>query len=240
MVNGILSPLMTVQSFNVLSKSQQKTQANIFGITVEEYKQYLDDMNNTIDGYEYQNNINPNFVLAMHTQDQSKYQEYLKNVVKEDHDAISRLIKVNNDYARMGKIMYANEKPIMMPQTRLHLGQLQPGDVLQLYCHLNDPTCSNVLNKILPTIMKHINTRLDIFSVGNNSKKGKNSKVTIINFAKRNNLSPSIVASHKVTLNFGDSAFDKVEAEAGKKLPLPFLLLRRGGKEMPFEPGVIS
>jgi len=227
--NGVTSPVMSTDAFNVLPKARQKALANIFGITIDEYKQYLHYMNDTIDGYEYQHNINPNFILAMHTNDKGKYREYIKNTIEEDRKTIGQLLQVNKDYTKMAKELYPNELPIMTSDVGLSLAKgFREGDVLQLFCNLHDPVCINMINIWLPSILKTNDTKLDIFAIGKVNQKN------LINFAKRNHITPDIVSAHKVTLNYGNSAFKQIEKQAHKKLPLPFLLLRRNGVEMSF------
>lgn len=227
--NGVTSPVMSTEVFNALPKIRQKVLADIFGITIDEYKQYLHYMNDTIDGFQYQHNINPNFILAMHTNDKGKYREYIKNTIEEDYATIGRLLQVNKDYTKIAKEMYPNESPVMMPGANLSLVKgLREGDVLQLFCSLNDPACANIVNMWLPSILKTDNTKLDIFAVG------KVKQQDLVSFARRNHIAPGIVSLHKVTLNYGNDTFEQVEKQAHHKLSLPFLLLRRDDVEMPF------
>lgn len=231
-VNGVLSPLMSDSAFSSMKIERQKKLASVFNLTVKEYKKYLYYMNDTMDGYEYQHSMNPNMVLALHTKDKRKYYQYIKNTVIADHDSITRMLKVSNDYTRIAKEVYPNELPVMTPQMQAQAkNQLQAGDLAQLYCKVNSPDCSNLLSTILPRVIKSDGVSLDIFAVGNVTKNN------IVSFAKRNAISPSVVRSRKVTLNYGSSAFTHLEKQAHKKLPLPFLLVRRNGMEIPVNLG---
>ncbi len=233
--DGVSSPMMSSTKFSSMSVHRQKIIAGIFNLSVEEYQQYLHYMDDSMDGYEYQHNTNPNLILAMHTHDKSKYRQYIKNAVIEDHDAIARILKVSNDYTRVAKEVYPNELPIMTPQIRAHMNhELQAGDVAQLYCDINAPSCANLLGIVLPKVMKIHGVTLDIFAVG------QINKINIVSFAKRNGISPQLVDSHKVTLNYGSSAFHALEQQAHKKLTLPFLLVRRNGVEIPVNLGSVS
>jgi integrating conjugative element protein (TIGR03759 family) len=195
--NGVTSPVMSIDAFNALPKTRQKVLANIFGITIDEYKQYLHYMNDTIDGFQYQHNINPNFILAMHTNDKGKYRKYIKNTIKEDRETIGRLLQVNKDYTKMAKELYPNELPIMTPGANLSLAKgLREGDVLQLFCSLNDPVCANMVNIWLPSILKTNNTKLDIFAIGKVNQK------SLINFAKRNHIPFLLLRRHGVEMPF--------------------------------------
>jgi len=231
-VNGVLSPLMSEPSFSAMRIERQKQLATIFNLTVKEYKKYLYYMNDTMDGYEYQHSMNPNMVLALHTKDKRKYYKYIKNTVIADHDSIAKMLKVSSDYTRIAKEVYPNEQPIMTPQMKAQAtNQLQSGDVTQLYCKVDSPDCANLLSIILPKVIKADGVSLDIFAVGNVTKKN------IISFAEKNAISPSVVRSRKVTLNYGSSTFQHLEQQAHKKLPLPFLLVRRNGVEIPVNLG---
>lgn len=230
--NGVLSPYMSESTFASLKTKRQKQVARIFKLTVSEYKKYLYYMNKTMDGYEYQHTMNPNLVLALHTNDKRKYYQYIKNTVVADHDAIARMIKVSNDYTRIAKEVYPNELPIMTPQMKAEAkNKLQFGDVTQLYCNIKTAACANLLSSILPKVMKTSGSNLDIFAVGKVNKK------EIVSFAKKNNITPESVSSQKITLNYGSSAFKKLETQAHKRLPLPFVIVRRNGMQIPVNLG---
>lgn len=220
------STTMDVLSYQNLSKSQKSSLSGIFDLKPEEYEKFLYYMNNTMDGYEYDQNINPNLVLAMHATNQQDYYRYLKNVARADHDAVARLLKVTVDYPVVMRQLYPNERPMMTPAMRAAMNnQLKKTDVVQLFCHINGATCANILS----TIRKVIDTtgsRLDLFFINHPTQ------AQIVSFAQQNNISPAQVSDHQVTLNYGDKAFSLLEHQAGKSLEAPYLLVRRDGKSV--------
>ncbi len=235
LTSGVTSPVISPLLFDTLSKEKQTSLASVFGLQTKEYQTYLYYMNQTIDGYEYQHKTNPNIILAMHAKNEADYKHYLTNAIKEDHDSIARLVKVSADFTRLAKQLYPHELPVMMPNAAMNVKNgLRAGDVIQLFCDVSDSTCSNLLGVILPHIKQVNDTKLDVFAVGNAGKQG------LISFAKHNNVSPALVNSGKVTLNYGDGMFHQLELSAHKTLPLPFVTVRRAGKEMPVNMAGVS
>lgn len=226
------STVITTTNFEKLSVDEQKQLAGIFNLKPEEYRQFLHYMNNTMDGYEYDHNINPNLVLAMHTKDPAMYKHYLENVARADHDALARLLRVTVDYPKVMKQLYPDEMPMMTPamQASMH-NKLREGDVVQLFCHPHSVVCNNILSIIKGAILHSDGARLDLFFVG------KVKRQDIVVFAKNNSISPESVREKRITLNFGDDAFGALEKEEGHRLPLPYLLVRRDGKSIPVDLG---
>ena len=180
-----------------------------------------------MDGFEYNTNINPNIVLAMHTTSPQLYKKYLENAARADHEAVGRLLKVSLDYTAAMKSLYPNELPMMTPAMRASMNNvLHSDDVVQLFCEPSNPTCNNILSTILPTVT-HAGARIDLFFVG------KPTRAQIIGFAKANNISNKAVHAHQITLNFGDEPFKALESSVGHKLPTPYLLVRRDGQSIP-------
>jgi integrating conjugative element protein (TIGR03759 family) len=213
-------------SFQNLSKDQQKQIAKAWQITPKEYQKYLYYINYTPDKTTYDAaTTNPLWILAAHTQDKKQYEEYLKKAVIIEHDEVGRMLQVGQDFSKMAKKLYPNEYPVMPPW--LITDHLKPGDTVQLFCKINDQTSSNILGKMLPMIRRTFGAKLDIFAVGKFSGKD------IVNFGIRNSISKEEVKNKKITLNFGNQAFDLLKSEAGKNLPLPFVAVKRNGKEIP-------
>lgn len=213
-------------NFQNLPKDQQKQIAAEWQITPDEYQQYLYYIHFTPDKTTYDAaTTNPLWILAAHTQNKKLYEEYLKKAVIIEHDEIGSMLKIGQDFSKMAKKLYPNEYPVMPPW--LITDHLQPGDTVQLFCKVNDQTSSNILGKMLPMIRKTIGARLDVFAVGKASDKD------IINFGLRNSISSREVNNKKITLNFGNQAFDLLKGEAKKNLPLPFVIVRRNGQEIP-------
>jgi integrating conjugative element protein (TIGR03759 family) len=213
-------------SFQKLPKNQQKQIAAEWQITPEEYQKYLYYIHYTPDKTTYDaTTTNPLWILAAHTSNKKLYEEYLQKAVTIEHDEVGRMLKVGQDFSKMAKKLYPNEYPIMPPW--LITDHLQPGDTVQLFCKVNDQTSSNILGKMLPMIRKTFGTKLDIFAVG------KVSSQDIINFGMQNSISKQEVNNKKITLNFGNQAFDLLKSEAGENLSLPFVAVKRNGKEIP-------
>ena len=226
-VNGIRSPLVADSKYTHMPRAQQEKLARIFDLKPKEYTQYLHYMNDSIDGFEYQLSTNPNLVLASHSlKNPVKYRRYIENAIREDHDAIGRFLRVSSDYTTFARALYPNEKPIATPKT-IAGGGLREGDVLQLFCRLGDPTCSEILGKIKGPVLKTSGARLDIFAVGEHV-----SKSAIIKFAKANQISPGVVRARKITLNFGQNALSRLKKSTKGQVSLPVIMLRRNGIEM--------
>ena len=81
--------LMSNSEFGALTQETAENRASVFHLTKDEYSQYLEYMNNSYDGVAYAHNTNPNIILAIHAKDPEKYQQYLKNAVTLDHEAIA-------------------------------------------------------------------------------------------------------------------------------------------------------
>lgn len=226
------SPIISLSHYLSMPEVSQKRIASVFNLKPEEYQQYLNYMTNTMDGYEYDQTINPNLILAMHTKNSILYKRYLSNVARADHEALTRLLKVTVDYPRIMRELYPNEMPIMTPAMRAQeQNQLTKGDVVQLFCRPNSAICSNILSVIKLPILNSLGARLDLFFVG------KVNRGDIINFAKHNAISPVDVTSHRVTLNFGNQVFTVLEKQTDHRLPLPYLLVRRDGQIIPVNLG---
>jgi len=226
------STVIAANRYSELQKNEQQRIARIFNLTPREYGTFLHYMNDTMDGYEYDQSINPNLVLAMHTQDPIRYKHYLENVARADHSALARLLKVTVDYPRIMKALYPNEMPIMTPAMRASMhNKLGVGDVVQLFCHPHSVVCSNIFNVIKEPILQSDGARLDLFFVG------KIKRADIVSFAKLNNVSPKNVAARHITLNYGNDAFTALEKVTKHGLRLPYLLVRRNGKSIPVDLG---
>lgn len=225
------STVMTLQAYLMLSEDEQKSVAAIFSLKPKDYTTFLHYMNDTMDGYEYDQDINPNLILAMHTHDQALYKTYLENVAKADHMAVSQLLKVSLDYTKVLKTLYPREEPIMTPAMRARANTLGSGDVVQLFCRPKSAECSNILGVIKSSVLKSDGARLDLFFVG------KVVRQDIVAFAKDNNITASAVLDRHITLNFGNGTFKALEKESSQSLTLPYLLVRRDGKSIPVDLG---
>lgn len=218
--------LLSTDQFQNLAKDQQNKIAKAWGLTPEEYAKYLYYIHYTPDATTYDaKTTNPLWILAAHTKDQQLYEEYLRKSVVIEHYEVGRMLKVGQDFSKMAKKMYPNEYPVMPPW--LITNKLQSGDVVQLFCNVKNQTCNNLLGKILPQIRNTTGTQLDVFAVGKANAKD------IIQFGKTNKINQTEVANKKITLNFGSKAFALLQNAAHKKLPLPFVVVRRAGQEIP-------
>lgn len=225
--------VMNMDTYNKLTTEQKNQIAQLFNLKSKEYKTFLSYMNNTMDGYEYDQAINPNLVLAMHTQDPKLYRQYLANVARADHDSLARLLKVSVDYPIIMRSLYPHEMPIMTPAMQADMkNKLQSGDVIQLFCRPKSAVCSNLLGVLKATMKNNPQARLDLFFVGQVKRED------IVAFAKNNMIPSAAVSAHQITLNFGNDAFSSLEKESKHHLPLPYLLVRRDGTSIPVNLGV--
>lgn len=213
-----------------LSDKQQQQISKAWGVTPKEYASYLYYIKYTPDATAYDSKTtNPLWILAAHTNDKHLYDEYLKKAVEIEYNEVGRMLKVGQDFSVMAHKMHPNEYPIMAPW--IITNHLQSGDVVQVFCNVKDQTTSNVLGVVLPRIRNVSGTRLDLFAVGKVSTKD------IQSFGVKNQIDTNEVGNKKITLNFGNKAFKLLEDEAHKKLPLPFVVVRRNGKEIPINLG---
>lgn len=224
--------VMSTGKYNALPQGEQNRISGIFNLKPKEYATYLHYMNDTMDGYEYQKNINPNIILAIHAGDGVLRQHYLSNAVKADHRAVSNMLKVSVDYTKTVRQLYPNEKPIMTPamQAAVH-NHLNSDDTVQLFCRPEGAVCGDLLGVIMKPTLQSNGARLDLFFVGNVKRQD------IVKFAKSNNIAAKNVLQRRITLNFGNKPFKALETEAHHKLPLPYLIVRRDGKSIPVDLG---
>ncbi|MCK4609182.1 MAG: hypothetical protein KAT71_06860 [Gammaproteobacteria bacterium] len=211
--------------FQNLTAKQKHTMAKEWGLSPEQYTKYLYYINYTPDATTVdKNTTSPLLVLAMHAQNKAQYDGYIKQAVIIEHNEMARFLQVQHDFTKMVHQLYPKQYPITA--SWMKTSELQAGDVVQLFCNTHNQTCSNVLGAILPKIRKVSGARIDIFAVN------KPTATQIVEFGKKNKISKKEVQSKKVTLNFGDKAFNLLEGETHKKLSLPFIVVRRNGKEV--------
>jgi integrating conjugative element protein (TIGR03759 family) len=230
---GIQLTKLAQKPYQQLSDDQKqllKKVAGEWGLTAEEYSKYLYYINYTPDATTYdKKTTNPLWILASHTQDKNLYNQYLKKAVEIEYNEVGRMLKVSQDFSVLAHEMHPNEYPVMAPW--IITNRLQSGDIVQIFCDVKDQTSSNVLDVVLPRIRDVSGARLDIFAVGKTTTKD------IESFGIKNQIKKNEVNSKKITLNFGNKAFGLLESGAHKKLPLPFVVVRRDGKEIPVNLG---
>lgn len=214
-----LKEVISVPEFDSYTEEKQKKITSVYSLKVDEYKQYLHFMNYSYDGVAYEANTNPNIILAIHAKSRDEYERYLENAVRADHEALDKMLRVSTDYTRKAKELYPNEKPVMTKQMRMGIKNwIHKRDIIQLYCKIDDPRCTKLIEFILPTIKNESDIRLDFFAVG------QKDKISLFKFSKNQGITPELVSSNKVTLNL----FDKVANQV-----LPKILVKRAGSQIP-------
>ncbi len=92
-----------------------KQQAQSWGMNLTDYQHYQQLMSDTKYGTYYKDqNLDPNFVLAIAATDGEDYQRYLTQAARNEHDRDARELQVNRDFHNKILELYPNEKPIVV------------------------------------------------------------------------------------------------------------------------------
>lgn len=232
-VNDIAHADYRNSHYQEMEIKKQAAIAKGWGLTPEEYSQYLHYINETPDAFAYdKSTTNPLWVLAAHTHDKNKYDRYIKQAVLIEHDETARMLRVEHDFYQMAHQLYPQEKPVM----RKHqAGEgFRSGDVIQLYCDIQSSACKDTLTSLTRAVLHTSRIRLDFFALGNVNKHA------IVAFVKSCHVAPQAVQSQRITLNFGDTQFARLKNITHKDINTPYVVIRRQGKVIPVNMGGTS
>lgn len=172
----------------------QKT-AQQWGLTKDEYKQYLKEMNKPTTKRWWQH-LDPPQVLGMNAKSQAERMQYARIDAKLDHERASKEIAFQHAYSKAYAQLYPQAKLIAINTGQHGARQaVRPGDRFYVLTKLDDPEGAMLVSQVLQLMRSQSNVSLNIFFVGQ-------AFVTQINqWGRRNNIPASMPHHNQVTLN---------------------------------------
>lgn len=211
---------------NQQSQTDLEQTAKMWGLTTDEYKQYLKEMANTPSGHWWKK-IDPPQVLGMNAKTEEERMKFARIDVKLDQERASREIAFQHAYDKAFAEAYPNAKPININTSQqAHSDAVQSGDRFYLFTPLNDPEGAMLASKIVRLMSDNSDASLNIFFVGQASFSG------IQHWAKGNNIPKSMRDGDRVTLNHNQQHGSNMLQQVLKttKVTLPILVRVRGGQ----------
>lgn len=209
----------TQHNHNTIQKTAQQ-----WGLTKDEYKQYLKEMNNPTNKRWWQH-LDPPQVLGMNAQTQAQQMKYARIDAKLDHERSSKEIAFQHAYSKAYAQLYPNAKPIdINTNQQSSKGAVSPGDRFYVFTKLNDPEGAMLVSQILKLMRSQSNVVLNIFFVG------KDSLAAINQWAQSNNIPQSMAHNNRVTLNHNQHNHSNMLKHVLKtsKVTLPIVVRVRG------------
>ena len=206
-----------------LNKAEQKSIANEWGITPDEYSQYLDLMAKSSSGSWYKT-LDPAEILGINATDDDRREHFALIVARLAFERASRELAFQKAYDVAFKTLYGNIKPIALPHTaNTNLQVLQSGDKLILFTGLDSDVSDNMINRLILLIQTTNNTSLNFFFTDASDD-------AIRSWAGAHHLPVSLVQDKRITLNHDNGLSAKW---LNGQLSLPLLLRDRSGKLTP-------
>jgi len=198
--------------------------ANMWDLTVDDYKQYLTEMANTPSS-RWWKDIDPPQVLGMNAKTEEERMKYARIDVQLDKERTSREIAFQHAYDKAFASAYPNSKPINI-NTSHHSDAVKSSDRFYLFTPLNDPEGALLAAKIIRLMQDKSEISLNIFFVG------KASFSAIQRWGKANNIPKAMPNLDQVTLNHNEKDKSNMLQHILKstKVTLPLLVRVRGGQ----------
>jgi len=220
--------------------------AKMWGLTANEYTQYLQEMANTPSA-RWWKDIDPPQVLGMNAKTQAERMKYARIDAKLDMQRAGKEIAFQHAYNKAFAELYPNAKLIgqgssQQSQDASSQSIIQSNDRFYLFTKINDSEGDLLTSKII-RLMKmasqgqsqsqhqsqpknQSNVSLNIFFVGNTSSSA------IQQWAKGNNIPRAMKGGDRVTLNHNEKGNSNMLKEMVKstKVTLPVLVRVRDGR----------
>lgn len=201
-----------------LSKKEITALAAQWGITPKEYTHYQEIMQHTPSGKWYRQ-LDPAEVLALNSQNEKDMRHYARIEAKLMHAKVSKELLLSRLYRQAYRQLYPNQRPIELTGQALKQRpplSLQAGDHIWLFTKLSDVATLFILPSLIEKITTTPGTALDIYFVGKHLTRQQ-----IQQWAATQQLNPSLVSQHRITLNQGNARFHALAQ--GKTLELPYV-----------------
>ncbi len=190
---------VTVQGVGV-NKSQTPTtsiaqQAKVWGLSKDQYRQYLTDMATTPSA-RWWKDLDPPQVLGMNATTENERMEFAMIDVRIDHDRATREIAFQHAYNKAFAKLFPNAKLIAINTNKQsQSANIHSHDRYYLFTALNDAEGAMLATKITGLMAKKSDVALNIFFVGSAPIRD------IQRWAKGNNLPTKMQSQDRITLN---------------------------------------
>lgn len=222
------------EQINQISIDQK---AKMWGLTTDQYKEYLTEMSDTPSGYWWKD-IDPPQVLGMNAKTDEERMQYARIDVQVDQERASKEIDFQHAYDRAFAEAYPRAKIIdnqssgkeARSASVSNTQSLQSNDRFYLFTPLNDSEGVMLASKIIRLMRKNSasasSVSLNIFFVGDASFED------IQGWAKGNNVPKELPNNDQVTLNHNEKDGSNMLQQVLKttKVSFPVLVRLRGNR----------
>jgi integrating conjugative element protein (TIGR03759 family) len=199
--------------------------AKMWGLTADQYKQYLKEMATTPSAHWWKK-LDPPQVLGMNATTENERMEFATIDVRVDQERASKEIAFQHAYNKAFEKLYPNAKLIAInTNKREQASNVHSGDRYYLFTAINDPEGAMLATKLVSFMQNKSNVALNIFFVG------KASYFDIQRWAKGNNLPVKMENRDEITLNHNKKDGGNMMKQILKttKVSLPVLVRLRDG-----------
>lgn len=200
--------------------------AKMWGLTTDEYKQYLKEMATTPSNHWWKN-LDPPQVLGQNATTENERMKYAEIDVRLDQERAGREVAFQHAYDKAFAKLYPHAKLISINTNPKHQSaNIDSNDQYFLFTPINDPEGSMLAGKLVNLIRTKEDVSLNIYFMGTSSFN------QIQRWARNNNIPKHMKNDNKVTLNHNsyDGANRLKKIMGNTNVALPVLIRVRDGK----------
>lgn len=104
---------LTPSIYTNLNTDQQKTIADQWHLSIDDYSHYLSLMSNTPNAFYYKDkNLDPSWILGFNAKDEQERQKYVIIAIQNERDRIEKELAFQRDFTQLQQQLYPSQKPV--------------------------------------------------------------------------------------------------------------------------------